>query len=52
MISFYILSEKIFLKCEGLFDVRLVSISEYNYGFAVIFYKGSYSPESHYLINY
>ena len=38
MICFYILSDRFFLKRKGLFDVRLVSISENNYGFAVIFF--------------
>ena len=37
MISFYILSEILFLKREELSDVRVVSITKKEYGFAVHF---------------
>ena len=37
MISFYILSEILFLKCKGLSDARVVSITKNKYGFAVNF---------------
>ena len=35
MISFYILSKRFFLKREGLFDARVASVTEEEYGFAV-----------------
>ena len=35
MISFYILSEKLFLKRIGLSDTRVASITKKEYGFAV-----------------
>ena len=41
MISFYVLSKRIFLKCKGLFDGRVTSITKKEYGFAVHFYKDS-----------
>ena len=34
MISFYILSKRFFLKHEGLYDVRVTSITKKEYGFA------------------
>ena len=37
MISFYILSERLFLKREGLSDPRVASITKKEYGFAVHF---------------
>ena len=37
MISFYILSEILFLKRKGLSDARVVSITKSKYGFAVNF---------------
>ena len=39
MISFYILSNRFFLKREGLSDVRVASITKEEYGFAVHFLK-------------
>ena len=51
MISFYILSERFFLKCKGLFDARVTSITKKEYGFAAHFYIDSLSFESQYLIN-
>ena len=39
MISFYILSNRFFLKRERLFDVRVASITKEEYGFAVHFLK-------------
>ena len=38
MISFYILSKRFFLKCEGLSDVRVASITKQEYGSAVLFF--------------
>ena len=35
MISFYILSEIFFLKCEGLSDARVASVTKKEYGFVV-----------------
>ena len=35
MINFYILSERFFLKREGLSDARVVSITKKEYGFSV-----------------
>ena len=35
MISFYILSERFFLKREGLSNARIASITKKEYGFAV-----------------
>ena len=37
MISFYILSKRLFLKRKGLSDVRVVSITKKEYGYAVHF---------------
>ena len=37
MISFYILSKRFFLKCEGLSDARVVSIKKKEYGYVVDF---------------
>ena len=37
MISFHIFSKRFFLKREGLFDARVSSITEKEYGFAVEF---------------
>ena len=37
MISFYILSTRFSLKCEGLPDARVASITKKDYGFAVHF---------------
>ena len=37
MISFYILSKRLFLKCEELY-ARVVSITKKEYGFAVHFF--------------
>ena len=37
MIIFYILSKRFFLKREGLFDERVISITKKEYGFAVHF---------------
>ena len=37
MISFCILSKRFFLKSKGLFDVRVVSTTKIEYGFAVRF---------------
>ena len=37
MISFYMISERFFLKCEGLSDVRVASITKKENGFAVHF---------------
>ena len=39
MISFYILSERIFLKHQGLSDAKVASITKKEYGFAVLFCK-------------
>ena len=36
MISFYIFSERFFLKRKGLSDTRVVSITKKGYGFAAI----------------
>ena len=41
MISFYILSNRFFLKREGLSDVRVASVTKEEYGFAVHFFKDS-----------
>ena len=41
MISFYILSNRFFLKREGLSDVRVASVTKEEYGFAVHFIKDS-----------
>ena len=35
MICFYILSHRFFLKCEGLSDARVASITKKEYGFVV-----------------
>ena len=35
MISFYILSNKFFLKRKGLSDARVVSVTKKDYGYAV-----------------
>ena len=43
MISFYILSKILFLKYEGLSDVRVASITKKEYGFTVHFCKDLYS---------
>ena len=37
VISFCILSEKSFLKCKGLFDARVASITKKENGFSVHF---------------
>ena len=37
MISFYILSTRFFLKCKGLSDARVASVTKKEYGFAVHF---------------
>ena len=37
MISFYILSKRFFLKCEGLSNARLTPITKKEYGFAAHF---------------
>ena len=37
MISFYFLSERLFLKCKGLSDARVVSITKKEYVFEVHF---------------
>ena len=37
MISFYILCKRFFLKREGLSDVRVVSLTKKEFGFAVHF---------------
>ena len=37
MISFYILSKKVFLEREGLSDARVVSIAKNDYSFTVHF---------------
>ena len=37
MISFYILSKRFSLKCDGLSDARVTSITKKEYGFAVHF---------------
>ena len=39
MISFYILSKRFFLKLEGLSDVRVASITNNEYGFAIHSFK-------------
>ena len=39
IISFYVLSKRIFLKSEGLSDARVASITKKEYGFAVHFLK-------------
>ena len=39
MISFYILSERIFLKYQGLSDAKVASITKKEYGFAVFLCK-------------
>ena len=41
MISFYILSNKFFLKHKGLSEARVVSITKNEYGFQVYFFKDS-----------
>ena len=38
MISFYVLSERFFLKRKGLSDARVASITKKEYGFAVCFF--------------
>ena len=43
MISFYILSGRLILKCKGLSDTRVASITKKEYGFAVHICKDSYS---------
>ena len=35
MISFYIFSKRFFLKCKGLSDARVASITKKDYGFPV-----------------
>ena len=37
MIKFYILSKKFFMKCEGLFDPKVASITKKEYGFSVLY---------------
>ena len=37
VVSYYILSKRFFLKCKGLFDARVASITKKEYGFAVHF---------------
>ena len=37
MISFYVLSKRLFLKRKGLSDIRVVSVTKKEYGFAVHF---------------
>ena len=37
MISFYTLSERLFLKREGLSEARVISFTEKEYGFALHF---------------
>ena len=39
LISFYIASERLFLKREGLSDTKVLSITKKEYGFVVIFHK-------------
>ena len=41
MISFYNLSKRLFLKCKGLSDARVVSITKKEHVFAVHFCKDS-----------
>ena len=43
MISFYILSKRLSLKREGLFDAKVSSITKTDCGFAVHFFKDSES---------
>ena len=51
MISFYILSKRLFLKCKRLSDARVALITKKEYGLAVHFYIDSKILESHYLMN-
>ena len=51
MISFYIVSRRLFLKREGLSDARVVSITKKEYSLAVDFCKDSESFDSQYLMN-
>ena len=41
MISFYIFSKRLHLKCKGLSYARVVSFTEEEYGFAMHFCKDS-----------
>ena len=38
MIVFYIFSKRFFLKCKGLPDARVISITKNEYGFSVDFF--------------
>ena len=50
MNCFYIISKRFFLKCKGLSNVRVASIANKEYGFAVHFCKDLKSIESKYVM--
>ena len=44
IISVYILSKRLFLKLKGLFDARVILITNKEFGFAVQFFKKFMKP--------